>query len=118
MCIVDSSNTDLNPLPIQALLRSVFDELTITLNHIIKTASEKFTDHPGIEPGTFGSLDQCSTNWANESDGEEHWFYNHMPSVHTYPLTLYNSLINFAVNYQRVRKNGVLYYNNSSTIMI
>ena len=27
--IVDSSNTDLNPLPIQALLRSVFDESTI-----------------------------------------------------------------------------------------
>ena len=28
--IVDSSNTDLNPIAIQALLRSVFDESTIT----------------------------------------------------------------------------------------
>ena len=28
LCIVDSSNTDLNPLPIQALLISVFDEST------------------------------------------------------------------------------------------
>ena len=30
MITVDSSNTDFNPLPIQALLRSVFDESTIT----------------------------------------------------------------------------------------
>ena len=27
------------------------------------------------------SLDRCSTNLTNESDGEEHWYYNHRPSV-------------------------------------
>ncbi len=30
---------------------------------------KKSTDHPGYEPGTFGVLVQCSTNWANEWDG-------------------------------------------------
>ena len=29
--------------------------------------SEKFTDQPGIEPGTFRLLVGCSTNWAIES---------------------------------------------------
>ena len=34
------------------------------------SVSEKFTDQPGIEPGTFRLLVRCSTNWAIESDGE------------------------------------------------
>ena len=37
--------------------------------------SEKFTDQQGIEPVTFRLLVGCSTNWAIESDGEEHWLY-------------------------------------------
>ena len=39
------------------------------------TVSEKFTDHPGFEPGTFRSLNWCSTNWANESEDESRWNY-------------------------------------------
>ena len=38
------------------------------------SVSEKFTDQPGIEPaGAIRLLVGHSTNWANESDGEEHW---------------------------------------------
>ena len=42
--IVDSSNTDLNPIPIQALLRSVFDELTIDIAtlQIVKNRHVKY----------------------------------------------------------------------------
>ena len=36
--------------------------------------SENIAEQPGIEPGTFRLLVGCSTNWAIESDGEEHWF--------------------------------------------
>ena len=34
--IVDPSNTDLNPIAIQALLRSVFDESTIIVTRRVK----------------------------------------------------------------------------------
>ena len=34
---------------------------------------KKSTEHPGFESGTFSLLVLCSTNWANESDGEEQW---------------------------------------------
>ncbi len=40
-------------------------------------ASEKIsTDHSGSEPGTLRLLVRCSTNWINESDGEEQWFHH------------------------------------------
>ena len=43
-----------------------------TTQHKVK----KITDHPGFEPGTLALLAQCSTNWANVSDGEERYTSN------------------------------------------
>ncbi len=45
--------------------------LTSTTHNINDSQWKKSTDHPGFEPGTFGTLVWCSTNWANESDLEE-----------------------------------------------
>ena len=51
-----------------------------------QSAKNSLTDHPGFEPGTFGSLDWQPINWANEWGADEHWFYNHRPSVQPCPL--------------------------------
>ena len=50
--------------------------------------SEKFTDQPGIEPGTFRLRVGYSTNWAIESDREEHWFYDELYYI-MFIFTLY-----------------------------
>ena len=52
------------------------------------SVGEKFIDQPGIEPGTFHLLVRCYTNWAIESDGEEHWFIYYINWPHMMNFTI------------------------------
>ncbi len=76
----------------------------------VQNINENQWNNPGFEPGTFGLLVRCSTDWADDSDGEDQWFksadlqFNPVPliSSHSYEF-FFKSILKLTSQQQRLK---------------